>query len=138
MKPLADELAALAKLDSHALVAKYEWVFGRPPRSKNRQHLLRRVAWKLQADRFGGLSGTAQKQLDALMERIEIPHAAPAAPNAPSLVRDWHGKRIVARPVDGGFEFEGRIYRSLSAVAKAATGAHWNGKLFFGLKGRAS
>ena len=138
MTSMARDLAALAELDTHTLAEKYATLFGRPPRSRNRLHLLRRVAWKVQAERFGGLSATAQKQLDALMAQIEIPSAAPAATNAPALVREWHGKRIVARPIEGGFEFEGNVYRSLSAVAKAATGAHWNGRLFFRLKERAS
>lgn len=133
MNPLTTELASLGALDTVALIERYETLYQRPPRARNRTHLLRRIAWKLQADRFGGLSITAQKQLDALMARIEFPIPASTATNAPALIREWHGKRIVARPIEGGFEFEGNVYRSLSAVAKAATGAHWNGRLFFRL-----
>jgi len=49
------------------------------------------------------------------------------------LRRNYQGREILVRVLEGGFEFEGRRYRSLSAIAKAVTGAHWNGMLFFGL-----
>ena len=52
------------------------------------------------------------------------------------LVRDWHGDRHEVTVVAGGFEYGGKRYRSLTAVAKAITGSHWNGKLFFGLSKR--
>ena len=49
------------------------------------------------------------------------------------LTRTYKGERLEVRVLAGGFEFEGAVYRSLSAVAKAITGAHWNGRLFFGI-----
>ena len=49
------------------------------------------------------------------------------------LVRIWHGDRYEVTAVAGGFEFDGRKFRSLTAVAKAITGAHWNGRVFFGI-----
>ena len=50
------------------------------------------------------------------------------------LCRHYKGRDIVVRVLlDGGFEWEGTVYRSLSAVAKAVTGSHWNGVHFFGL-----
>ncbi|MBC7835953.1 MAG: DUF2924 domain-containing protein, partial [Phycisphaerales bacterium] len=53
------------------------------------------------------------------------------------LRREYKGRDIVVRVLEDGFEHDGETYRSLSAIAKAVTGAHWNGPLFFGLsKGR--
>jgi hypothetical protein len=49
------------------------------------------------------------------------------------LRRPYRDREILVRVLEAGFEFEGRRYRSLSAVAQAVTGAHWNGWLFFGL-----
>jgi hypothetical protein len=50
------------------------------------------------------------------------------------LIRDWNDRRYEVTVTYGGFEFEGRRYRSLSAIAKVITGTHWNGRAFFGLK----
>ena len=52
------------------------------------------------------------------------------------LTRPYKGRTITATVLDDGFEYEGEVYRSLSAVAKAVTGSHWSGNYFFGLKGR--
>jgi hypothetical protein len=50
------------------------------------------------------------------------------------LVREWNGRTYEVTVVYGGFEYEGRRYRSLTAIATAITGTHWNGRAFFGLK----
>lgn len=50
------------------------------------------------------------------------------------LIREWQGRRYEVTVVDGGFEYEGRRYRSLTAITKAITGTHWNGPAFFGLR----
>ncbi len=47
--------------------------------------------------------------------------------------RDYKGRAITVRVLESGFEYEGRRFRSLSAIAKSVTGAHWNGLLFFGI-----
>ena len=53
-----------------------------------------------------------------------------------TLVRRWRGKDYYVKVLDDGYEYDGVIYRSLSAVAKAITGSHWNGPLFFGVTKR--
>lgn len=52
------------------------------------------------------------------------------------LVRDWHGVGNTVIVLEKGFEYDGRYWQSLTAIAKAITGAHWNGPLFFGLTRR--
>lgn len=133
------ELAELRDLDAHALAQRYETVFGRPPRSRHREWLFRKLAWRLQEARFGGLSATAKKCLDALVADIEIPTAPPTNVNSDGvaigteITREWRGTTLVLRVSDDGYEFGGKTYGSLSAAAKAATGSHWNGRAFWGV-----
>ena len=51
------------------------------------------------------------------------------------LAREFQGRDIVVKVLDNGFEFDGRRYKSLSAIAKEVTGSKWNGFLFFGIAG---
>ena len=68
MKSIAEEIGDLRLLDVAGLVERYEVLFGRPPRTKNRDHLWRRCAWKLQEQRFGGLSTAAKRRLDRMLD----------------------------------------------------------------------
>ena len=133
------------------LVERYEELFGKPPRCRNREHLWKRCAWKLQEQRFGGLSTVAKRRLEELIGEIDLPlsdrqrtvsghlngHVRPADHKVGTLfTRKWRGREIRTVAVEGGYEYDGVVYKSLSAVAKAVTGSHWNGKLFFGLTKR--
>ena len=148
-KSIAEEVAELRRLPVADLVVRYEQAFGKPPRVKHREHLWRKVAWRLQEQRLGGLSGAARKRLDELIAGLDVPALtpcttrakAPARTNAEpalgtTLVRNWHSREILATRTDAGWECGGVVHRSLTAVAKAVTGTHWNGKLFFGLTTR--
>jgi hypothetical protein len=149
-RTIPEEIDELRAMDVASLVARYEAVFGRPPRVKHREFLWKRIAWKIQEQRFGGLSDAAKRRLDELIAEIDLPLSETrrsatgrlvSAPkrNQPAvgttITREWRGQQIAVRVVEGGFEWEGVPYRSLSAVAKAVTGAHWNGNLFFGIGG---
>ena len=118
---------------------------------KHRDWLWKRCAWKLQEECFGGLSEAAKRRLEELIAEIKLPldgsrGALPGLVSKPpksdgppvgtTLFRDWHGKRFEVRVLEKGLEYDAKVYRSLSAIATAITGAHWNGRLFFGLKGR--
>ncbi len=73
-----------------------------------------------------GLGGAATKHIDAPADaRLPMPGTL--------LTRQYKSRTINVRVLPDGFDYEGEVYRSLSAVAKAVTGAHWNGYLFFGL-----
>ena len=133
------------------LAERYTAEFGRTPKIRHREYLWKRIAWKIQEHRFGGLSRPAQAKLEMLIAEIELPPAedtrkvtgklrGPHKPGMPStgtiLTKDWNGQRIHVEVLDKGFAWDGETYRSLTAVAKAVTGTHWNGKLFFGLTKR--
>lgn len=149
-KTLNDELAELRALDRDQLVERYRAETGREPRQRNVTWLVRRLAWKAQERRLGGLSATARETLDRLIGEIELPTGEPKpktggvtkkkstdVPVGTAFTRTWHDKEIRVTVVDGGFEHDGAIHKSLSAVAHAVTGSHWNGRLFFGLTARA-
>lgn len=160
-RALAEELRTLATLTPTELRQRYAAVFGEASRSGNRQWLLRRIAWRLQALAEGS---AAERAIDAVRLRARDlareadlrtrapaapPMAAPGAPIATGTIaspRDGripppgsvivrrfkgHDYRVTVMPV--GFEFDGGHYRSLSAVAHAITGGHWNGMHFFRL-----
>lgn len=152
MKTITEEIAELRALDVAALVTRYEELFGRPPRVKNKAFLWKRCAWKVQEKRFGGLSTAAQRRLEELIAEIDLPFAEQArtvtgrlarpAKTEPAtgtvITREWRGQRIEVRVLERGVEYEGVPYRSLSAVAATITGTHWNGPAFFGLRSRRS
>jgi hypothetical protein len=121
--------------------------------------LFRSVAWQIQALAEGGLSERAKRRAAELARESDVrPRSrqlltpgqpAAAAPRivtvgpvrdakdplpGTTLVRDYKGRQIVVTVLENGFEWNGRVFRSLSAVAGAVTGAHWSGALFFGLR----
>ncbi len=151
MKTITEAIAELRSMTVPELTARYEQLFGRPPRVKHREHLWRRCAWKIQEQRFGGLSKVAKRRLEELIGEIDLPlgdqqrtvsgrlngHVRPADHTVGTVfTRTWHGRDVRAVAVEGGYEYDGVVYRSLSAVAKAVTGSHWNGRLFFNLTTR--
>jgi len=146
VKTIHEELDALRAMNVAELVERYAALFGRLPRCKQPTWLLRKIAWEIQARRFGGLSKRAQERLEELIAEIDIPlHGArgqikPPRRNGTTLgttvSRLYDGREIRATSVENGWEHNGAVYRSLSAIAKHVTGTHWNGKLFFGLRKR--
>jgi hypothetical protein len=144
-KSIATEIEALRTLPYHELVAKYTSLWGHEPKIKSRSYVFRRTAWKLQEQRFGGLSQNAKARLEELIAEIKLPlHGEKRTETRPlwrrdgikpgaTLVRQYKGEEIRVHVRPDGFEWDGVLYRSLSAVALAVTGSRWNGRLFFGL-----
>ena len=156
---MAARIAALREMSVADLREKYHEVFGEPTRSRHKDFLWKRIAWRMQALEEGDLSERARRRAAELANdadvRVRAPRGAfdaglpsharterhgfghPADPRLPMpgtvLTREYKGRQVRATVLDKGFEFDGRVYRSLSAVASAATGSRWNGFLFFGL-----
>jgi hypothetical protein len=146
------EIARLPGLDAKALRQRYREVFGEEPRTTQRQQLIRRIGWKLQALSQGDISEAARRRALQIAQDREVGIHLPSAmvPVAPlrrgtadarlpvpgtELRRPYRDRVVVAKVLADGFEYESRHYTSLSAVARAATGTRWNGWLFFGLTG---
>ena len=127
-RPTVVEIEAM---DRAALLAAWGQVFRTPvPRGLSQPFLRRFLAFEVQARRMGGLPRGFVKRL----ERQVAGTALPAGP-APGgrLLREWNGTTHAVDVVDDGYRWNGETYRSLSAVARAITGARWSGPRFFGI-----
>ena len=151
------EHAALERMTGAELRAKHAEVFGEETRSGNKPYLVKRILWRMQANAEGGLTERARRRAEELANDAALRTTAPkvrrtgddAPPGTPqaipfahgarlplaggNLTRQYKGREIVVHVRPRGFEYEGAIYRSLSGVAKAITGTHWNGYHFFGI-----
>ena len=144
--PPADVLgrvAALKAMPTPDLKRQWRELFGAEPPPFNRPYLQSRLAYRIQELAYGGLRPETRARLEALGEQLDGGNVVLRRVRADSrplagtrLLREWQGVQhvVTVRPDD--FEFEGRPYRSLSAVARHITGTRWNGWTFFGLKGR--
>jgi hypothetical protein len=158
---VSQQLAALSGMGVSALRQKYLEVFGEPSRSGNKAYLFKKLAWRIQSLAEGGLSERAKRRAEELARDADVRTTVPRPPRATAdaaartvvlaaptsgegrdrlpipgtvLARTYRGKHVAVTVLEGGtFEFEGQTYKSLSAIAKAVTGSHWNGYLFFGL-----
>jgi Protein of unknown function (DUF2924) len=137
------QLAELPTLSVGELRERWRSLYGtEPPASYKSKYLVRRLAYRVQELAYGGLSEGARATLrqiadeDARVSRK--PSSRKREMNLPvagtRLIRTWNGERYEVLVARDGFDFRGRRYRSLSAVAKAITGAHRSGPAFFGLK----
>jgi len=146
---------ALGRLTVPELKQRYAEVFGEPTRTSHKRYLVKRIVWRMQALREGGLSERARRRAVELANDAEIRLSAPKAhatgpgttitaafdagrpsafPKPGSVLRrEYKGRVIVVRVLPRGFEYEGEVFRSLTAIAQKVTGAHWNGVSFFGL-----
>ncbi|WP_417851072.1 DUF2924 domain-containing protein [Thalassoglobus sp.] len=152
------EVAEMESMTITKLSQRYEELFHEPARSGNRIWLIKRIAWRLQANEFGDLSERARQRALEIADDREIRIKAPtslAVEPAPSRIRKgkinvdqdrrlpvagavierkYKGNTYRVLVLEEGFEYQNQVYNSLSAVAKAITGSHWNGYLFFRLK----
>ena len=127
---ITGEVRALARLDLEGLRAEWRRRYGRPPTLRSIDLLARLLAWRIQAEAFGGLDAETRSTLF----RKSLPVAAPTLMSGMRLEREWRGTTHIVEVADGGFRWEGRIYPSLSQVAHSITGVKWNGPRFFGLR----
>lgn len=127
---ITQQVRALQFLDLEGLRAEWRRRYGPVPRLRSSDLLARLLAWRIQADTFGGLDPECR----ALLLRRGAPAAGPALTPGVRLEREWRGRRQTVEVTEDGFRWEGRRYRSLSQVAQAITGVKWNGPRFFGLR----
>lgn len=154
-------VAALEQMTVGQLHDRYVELFGESVRSRHRHYLIRRIAWRLQANAEGGLSERARRRAEELADEADVrvtpPRAATVANGQRSLgssmtlrlpvakdsrlpgvgsqiTRTYKGRMITVTVLADGFEYLGERYRSLTAVAKVITGSHLNGFRFFGLE----
>jgi hypothetical protein len=147
VKSISEEILELRAMNVAELCERYFEVFGRLPRTKQPTWLWRRIAWKIQEQRLGGLSETAKARLEELIGEIDLPigrenRTIVRSPRRKEVTpgttvsRVYLDREVRATAVEGGWEYDGTIFGSLSAIAKHVTGSHWNGRHFFGLTKR--
>lgn len=141
------------------LQIKYADVFGDATQARNKQWLIKRIAWRMQSLAEGDLSERARQRARELANdadlRVTTPRESKPAQDAPertktlacsvaedtrlplpgtTITRPYKGRVIEVKVLRDGFEYDGEIYKSLSAVAKVITGTHWNGYHFFNIE----
>jgi hypothetical protein len=148
------ELAALEAMTVNELRAKYAQVFGEETRVGNKAWLVKRIIWRLQALAEGDLSERARRRAAELAQDADLRLSPPRQMQTASasvqkngkasalvnghlplpgtiLTRWYKGQTLKIEVLRHGFEYDGQVYKSLSAVAKAITGSHTSGHLFF-------
>ena len=151
------QIESLRRASLPILREKYEEVFGEATRCLHREHLFRRIAWRLQALAEGDLSERARERANQIARDVDLRIIGPREflsaggervqttkgnrrerdrriplPGA-LLTRQWKGRMVLVEVLANGFRYENRQYSSLSAIAVAITGTRWNGLAFFGL-----
>jgi len=127
------QLLSLADLSREELTEKWKDLFGRTPPNYGTLFMRKRLAWRIQELFYGGIPDALRRALvrgDG--DPLRKPTKRRMRPGT-ILIRMWHGDRHEVTIRQNGFEYQGQLYRSLSAVAKKITGAHWNGNRFFQL-----
>jgi hypothetical protein len=137
---LAEDLDALRNLPLEALRERWRDLYGSPCPPHTSRHLLTRaVAYRIQEQALGGLDAATRRRLERAREALAEgrPPKAPGPKARPGtrLLREWQGVVHEVIVLERGVEYRGRTWRSLSAVAREITGAHWSGPRFFGLPG---
>ena len=153
------EIEALRHMSVAQLKMKYAEVFGEETRSRHKHFLFRRIAWRIQALAEGGLSERVRRRALEIANDADLRTRAPKTtfhqdfslssgnavkgrvttasdPRLPApggvVERRYKGRHIVVKVREDGFEYEAKLYKSLSAIAREVTGTKWNGFLFFG------
>lgn len=147
------QILALKEMKIDELLVKYGGVFeGEKPGVNNAEYLRKRIAYKLQELAHGGLPDTAKTRLEQLiniydpinnrlLRKVRNPNGSKIQANRDRrlpipgsiITKIYKGRAIKVKVLEKGFEYEGKHHRTLSQVANAVTGDHWNGYLFFNL-----
>ncbi|MEM9419889.1 MAG: DUF2924 domain-containing protein [Planctomycetota bacterium] len=156
------QINELHSLTPKQLRDEYHKVWGEPSRSGNKRFLIKRIAWRIQADAEGDLPERVRRKALAMARDSDLRTTSPVSKRPPApialagrtvsrsfsslpgphpdllpgsqLTRLYKGTTVVVDILEDGFAYQGQKYRSLSATAKAITGSHCSGYAFFGLK----
>ena len=146
-----DEIIALKNASAEELLKRYNELYGENATGTHKTYLWRKIAYKLQEQEHGSLSAKAKERLKALIEEYDPINNKALRPDKPMvsqgasvkdkrlpipgtmITKEYKGAKYQVKMLEKGFEYNGKIYKTLSAIAKEITGAHWNGYLFFNL-----
>jgi hypothetical protein len=138
---LLARLSALKTTPTLKLKEQWRQLFETAPPPFNRRYLESRLAYRIQELTLGGLKPETVRRLEKLGEELDGGRAdvrkRPASDRPVSdtrLIREYQGAAHCVTVRENDFEYRGRPYKSLSAIARAITGTQWSGPVFFGLK----
>ncbi len=145
------KLNALATMSPAQLRAEWKMLSGEDLPNTPASLMRHLIAYRLQEKQHGKLPVQIERQLERMTVGrgqgsprsgiVEDKGVGSAYPQTPILhgtrfLREWNGRTIAVTAIEGGFDWDGEVYRSLSEIARKVTGAHWSGPRFFGLKKR--
>ena len=125
-------ISEIEALDRAACLDRWREAFRRsPPKYLSPQFMKRVLIWEVQNRALGGVSVKTTRRLKQIAAGQTLPSTAKPGSH---LVREWNGRTYQVEVVEGGYVMDGKSWRSLSAIAKYITGAHWSGPRFFGVQ----
>ena len=136
-KSIGVQLADLPILNRIELRELWRDSYGSDPPVKISDLLMRQaIAHRLQVKRFGGLDFSTRRALKQVLDanRLNSSSEGNRVTNGTVLVREWHGATHQVTATEKGLLYRGKLFRSLSKVAREITGTRWSGPLFFGLR----
>jgi len=127
------QLLELAGMNRPQLQSRWRDLYGTEAPNSSREFLRRRLAYRIQEIVYGGLDPALKKALTSESNQpARKDHSV--LRDGTKIVRQWHGTEYVVVVRGTKYEYDGRLFRSLSGIAKAITGTTWNGNEFFGIK----
>ena len=147
---VTEAMTELRDMTASELRQRYAELFGEKTTSRHKDFLRRRITWRMQAQAEGGLSERARARAEELADEANLRMCSLKRTreftkepvrrldsrlpmHGAILVRKYKGQEVRVTVLENGFEYDGKVYRTLSAVARAVTGTHWNGYHFFNL-----
>jgi hypothetical protein len=145
------EIMSLKNASAEELLGRYKELYGEDAVSNHKLYLWRKVAYKLQEQEYGNLSPKVRNKLKALIEEYDPINNKILRPDKPAvshpisakdkrlpipgtaITKEYKDAKYQVKVLEKGFEYDGKIYKTLSSIAKKITGSHWNGYLFFNL-----
>ena len=125
-------IAQIEAFDRAECLDRWKVMFGRPPPKHLSPQFMKRVLiWEIQNRALGGVSAKTKRRLQQIASGKTAPTTAKPGSH---LVREWNGRTYQVEVKDGAYVMDGKSWRSLSAIAKHITGAHWSGPRFFGVQ----
>jgi hypothetical protein len=140
---IAEALSAIPSLSRADLVDRWASAHGQsPPKGISRRLLEYSAAYQVQVQvkMLGGLKPVDRRKLrgrlaaaNKSITTVKVNHKSNGLSSGARLVREWHGRTHTVEVIDGGFQYDGETYKSLSKIANVITGARWSGPRFFGV-----
>ena len=148
---MLEQIMALKNAPTEELQKRHKELYGEDAAGTHRLYLWRKIAYRLQESEQGSLSAKAKGRLNAIIEEYDPINNKTLRPDKPAsclpvtvkdkrlpipgtvITKEYKNTKHQVRVLEEGFEYNGKIYKTLSAIAKEITGAHWNGYLFLGL-----